>query len=45
MTQNTEAADVAHRLYRSITKRVERGDFLTEPYPVPSMDTRSTAFP
>ena len=35
MTQNTEAADVAHRLYRSITKRVERGDFLTEPYPVP----------
>ena len=35
MTQNTEAADVAHRLYRSITKRVESGDFLTEPYPVP----------
>lgn len=26
---------MAHRLYRSITKRVERGDFLTEPYPVP----------
>lgn len=30
-----EAAEVAHRLYRSIVGRVESGDFLTEPYPVP----------
>lgn len=35
MTANAEAAEVAHRLYRSITGRVEKGDFLTEPYPIP----------
>lgn len=36
VTSNAAAADVAHRLYRSITKRVESGDYLTEPYPVPA---------
>ncbi|WP_367926394.1 AGE family epimerase/isomerase [uncultured Ruthenibacterium sp.] len=35
MTSNAQAADLAHRLYRSITKRVENGNYLTEPYPVP----------
>lgn len=29
------AQKLAHRLYRSITRRIEENDFLTEPYPIP----------
>lgn len=32
---NQEAVALSHRLYKSITDRIERDDFLTEPYPIP----------